>query len=66
MQPRDSSTQGPSLYGRLNEEAQRLRKQAEAAASVHEREQLVRKARQAENAARINEWLSTRNLQPAK
>jgi len=64
MQPADRSSQGPSLHRRLNAEAQRLCKQAEAASTGHEREQFVRRARQAENAARINAWLATRNLQP--
>ena len=48
----------------LEEQAMRLRK--EAIPPGVEREKLVRQARKAEAAARIQEWLSSPGLQPPK
>jgi hypothetical protein len=51
-----------SLEKRLIEEAQRLRKEAQGTYPGFEREQLMRKARQAEAAANMQEWLSSAGL----
>ena len=51
------------LDQRLIEEAQRLRKVAKGTHPGIERERLIRKARQAETAAHMQEWLSSRGLQ---
>jgi hypothetical protein len=51
---------------RLAQEAERLRKQAEALPHGPEREKLLRKARQAETAAHVDQWLSSPGLQPPK
>lgn len=50
-----------SLYQRLNDEAQRLRKEARGTHLV-ERERLIREARQAETASHIDKWLSSPGL----
>ena len=64
MQPRPRFPQNPrSLYQRLNEEAQRLRKEAMGTQPGVERERLIRKARQAETASHIDKWLSSPGLQ---
>jgi len=54
------------LNHRLIEEAQRLRKEAQGTHPGFERERLMRKARQAEAAAHMQEWLSSAGLQPPK
>jgi hypothetical protein len=48
---------------RLSQEAEHLCEQAEAMPPGNEREELLRKARQAETASHINEWLSSPGLQ---
>jgi hypothetical protein len=48
---------------RLTQEAQRLREQAKKMPHGIEREMLLRKARQAETAAHMDEWLSSPGLQ---
>lgn len=48
----------------LAEEAQRLREKAANASSARDRETLLRRARQAETAAHVDEWVSSRGLQP--
>jgi hypothetical protein len=55
-----------SFPDRLDQEADRLR--AEAAKLPHgaERDALLRKARQARTASRVNEWLSSPGLQAPK
>jgi len=64
MQSRPRFPQNPiSLYQRLNEEAQRLRKEARGTQPGVERERLIRKARQAETASHIDKWLSSPGLQ---
>jgi hypothetical protein len=47
---------------RLDQEAERLRTEAEKLPPGVERDELVRKARQAETASHINEWLSSPGL----
>ncbi|WP_334395111.1 hypothetical protein [Bradyrhizobium sp. AZCC 2289] len=56
--------QTKSLEERLSEEAKRLREKAKSLPPGAVREGLLRKARQAETASRINEWLSSPGLQP--
>ena len=64
MQIRPRLPQNPkSLYQRLNDEAQRLRKEARGTQPGIERERLIRKARWAETASNIDEWLSSPRLQ---
>ena len=64
MQIRPRLPQNPkSLYQRLNNEAQRLRKEARGTQPGIERERLIRKARRAETASNIDEWLSSPRLQ---
>jgi hypothetical protein len=46
-----------SLPDRLAEEAERLRAEAEKLPHGHQRDLLLRKARQTETAAHVNEWL---------
>jgi hypothetical protein len=59
-------TQTISLEGSLPEEAMRLRKQAQGTLPGIERARLVRRARQLETASRMNEWLTSRELQAPK
>jgi hypothetical protein len=56
--------QRPKFEDRLASEAARLREKADALPAGVERDLLLRKARQAETATRINEWLSSPGLQP--
>jgi hypothetical protein len=54
-----------SFPDRLDQEIERLRAEAEALPpGSHEREMLLRKARQAETAMRVNDWLNSPGLQP--
>jgi hypothetical protein len=55
-----------SFEERLANEARQLRERAETLPSGAEREELLRKARQAETASHMNEWLSSSGLQPPK
>jgi len=56
-----------SFPDRLDQEIERLRAEAEKLPlGSHEREMLLRKARQAETAMHINDWLSSPGLQPPK
>ena len=64
MRRRFKQTQ--SLEARLSEEAKRLREQAKLLPHGAERDELIRKARQAETAARMNGWLTSPELQPPK
>jgi hypothetical protein len=66
MQKRRHFTQSAPLDQRLTEEAQRLRKEAQGTPPGIERERLIRRARQAETASRMNEWLTSPGLQPPK
>jgi hypothetical protein len=52
-----------SLNERLEQEAARLRAQAEQLPYGPEREKLMRRARQAETATHVDEWLSSPGLQ---
>nr|WP_249150368.1 hypothetical protein [Bradyrhizobium sp. JYMT SZCCT0180] len=54
------------LEQRLVEEAERLRKMAKGTRLGIERERLIRKARQAETAAHMQQWLSSPGLQRPK
>jgi hypothetical protein len=58
--------QTSSLDQRLTQEAQRLRKEVQGTPPGIERERLVRRARQAETAAHMQEWLASPGLQPPK
>jgi hypothetical protein len=51
------------LDQRLVEESQRLRQEARGTPPGIEREMLIRRARQAETAAHIQEWLTSPGLQ---
>jgi hypothetical protein len=50
----------------LSEEAERFRKEACGTPPGIVRERLIRRARQAETAAHIQEWLASSGLQPPK
>ena len=50
------------LDQRLTQEADRLRKEAQGKPPGIERERLIRRARQAETAAHIQEWLTSPGL----
>jgi predicted trehalose synthase len=54
------------LDRRLDEEAKRLRKEAQGTPPGVERERLLRRARQAEVAVHMQEWLTSPGLQPPK
>lgn len=58
--------QTKSFADKLAEEARRLREEARTAQHPQDRDQLLRKARQAETAAQINEWVSSPGLQPPR
>jgi hypothetical protein len=58
--------QSAPLNERLVDHARRLRQEARGISPGIEREQLIRKARQAETAAHIQEWLSSPGLQPPR
>nr|WP_247511553.1 hypothetical protein [Bradyrhizobium sp. 157] len=63
MQRRRRFKQTTSLVERLTEEAKRLRKEARGTPPGLARERLIRKARQAETAVHIQEWLTSPGLQ---
>jgi hypothetical protein len=50
------------LDQRLTEEAERLRKEARGTPPGFERERLIRRARQVETTAQMQEWLSSPGL----
>jgi hypothetical protein len=58
--------QSAPLELRLAEQAERLRKEARGTPPGIEREKLLRRARQAETAAHMQEWLTSPGLQPPK
>ena len=64
MQHRRSFKQTQSLEARLAEEAKRLREEAKLVPPGALREELIRKARRAETASHINEWLTSSGLRP--
>ena len=49
---------------RLEEHAKRLRQEAGSTPSGAEREKLIRRARQAETASHINQWVSSKGFLP--
>jgi hypothetical protein len=53
-----------SLEERLSEEAKRLRAEAQSLPYGAAREDLIRKARQAENGSHMTEWLTSPGLRP--
>jgi hypothetical protein len=53
-----------ALEQRLADEAQRLKLQADNLPFGKERDELIRKSRQAATAAHLNEWLSSPGLKP--
>ena len=61
---RRSFKQIDPLNKRLAEEAQRLRQEAEGTPLAVERERLIRRARQAEIASHMDEWLDSPGLKP--
>ncbi|MET3969121.1 hypothetical protein ABID62_005208 [Bradyrhizobium sp. S3.9.1] len=54
------------LDQRLEDLAKCLRKEAKGTPPGFRRDDLIRRARQAETAARISDWLSSPGLQPPK
>ena len=52
------------LDKRLSDEVIRLRKEADDSPPGAERDQLVRRARQAETTAHLSEWLNSPGLKP--
>jgi hypothetical protein len=58
--------QTQSLESRLAEEAKRLREEAKSLPPGTVREELLRRARQAEIDSHISEWLRSPGLQPPK
>ncbi|MGA3242368.1 MAG: hypothetical protein ABSG03_39475 [Bryobacteraceae bacterium] len=56
--------QAAPLDLRLTEESQRLRKEAQGTPPGIERDRLIRRARQAETAAHLQEWLKSPGLKP--
>jgi hypothetical protein len=55
-----------SLDKRLADEAERLRKEAQRVPPGHERERLISRAKQAETAVQMNQWLRSPGSQPPK
>jgi hypothetical protein len=55
-----------SFDERLVDRAKRLRDQAKTLSPGIERDELIRKARQAETASRVNDWLTSPGLAPPK
>ena len=66
MQKRRRFKQTKSLKDRLVEEAQNLREQAKLLPDGSVRDATVKKARQAEAAAHMDEWLNSPSLQPPR
>lgn len=58
--------QTTTLDHRLEEQAKRLREEARGTPPGIERDRLIRRARQAEVAAHMSEWLLSAGLQPPK
>ena len=56
--------QTTSLEERLAEQAQRLREEAESLPPGMERDRAIRRARQAETATHISDWLRSPGLKP--
>ena len=64
MERRRRFTQTQSLEERLAEEAKRLRAEAKLLKPGTVRDELIRKARQAETGSHMSEWLRSPGLQP--
>jgi hypothetical protein len=56
--------QTQSLEARLAEEAKRLREEAKLLPPGVQRDEMIRKARQAEIGSHMNEWLTSPGLRP--
>jgi hypothetical protein len=65
-QQRRRFKQTQTFQEHLAEEAERFRKAAEQAPPGMPRELLLRRARQAETASHMNDWLRSPGLQPPK
>ncbi|WP_247323617.1 hypothetical protein [Bradyrhizobium sp. 141] len=66
MQKRRRFKQTLSLEVRLDDEARRLREEAELLPHGPVREEALRRARQAETASHVSDWLRSPGLQPPK
>lgn len=66
MQQRRRFKQTVSFEDRLAQEAHRAKAEAETLPEGAQRDLLLKKARQAEAAAHINEWLSSPGLRPPR
>jgi hypothetical protein len=66
MQKRRRFKQIAALDRRLDEQAELLRKEARGTPAGVERDNLIRRARQAETAAQIEQWLRSPGLQQPK
>ncbi|WP_080669438.1 hypothetical protein [Bradyrhizobium japonicum] len=66
MPERRRFKQTTSLEDRLAEEARRLREEAELLPHGPVRDAAIRRARQAETGAHINQWLRSPGLQPPR
>ena len=64
MQYRRRFKQVQSLEARLAEEAKRLRAKAKSLPPGASREEMIRKARQAETGSHLSEWLTSPGLRP--
>jgi hypothetical protein len=64
MTKRRRFNQTQSLEERLAEEAKRLREEAKSLRPSAARDDLIRKARQAETGSHMSEWLSSPGLRP--
>jgi hypothetical protein len=66
MQKRRRFKQTETLEERLAKEAERLKAQVQTMPPGLERDRLLRKARQAETASHMNDWLASPGLQSPK
>jgi hypothetical protein len=66
MQKRRRFEQSQSLEERLADEASRLREEAELLPPGQLRQEVLRRARQAETGSHISEWLRSPGLQPPR
>jgi hypothetical protein len=64
MQRRRRFKQIDTLEARLAEEAKRLREEAKSLPPGAERDEMVRKARQAEIGSHMTEWITSPGLRP--
>jgi hypothetical protein len=64
MSMRHRFKQTDSLEARLAAEAERLREQAKSLPPGAARDEMLRKARQAETGSQMSEWLRSPGLQP--